>query len=175
MIMIDSELKYCPQCGAEYRSDIVTCSDCNIALISGYEKKVRLKEQKQRLAGRKGELASDDDIVIIHRGQIKDLKPIQELLAVEKIGNLVAGDKQSCGKSCCPSMLHLYVRQEDAKDAAQIIKEEHIRTTGLAADHDIMPNGSLFNVEKNEITCPACGHVFIATIVVCPDCGLTLG
>jgi hypothetical protein len=39
-------MKYCPECEAEYREDILECSDCQIPLISEDEYRTR-KEQEQ--------------------------------------------------------------------------------------------------------------------------------
>lgn len=46
-------MKYCPQCGAEYREEIAHCADCEVALVSGeaYAREVRRQEEaRERLA-----------------------------------------------------------------------------------------------------------------------------
>ena len=172
--MIDPELKYCPKCEDEYRAEIETCASCRIQLITGNDKLVMEEARKQRLTGRRGELTPEDDIVTIHGGQLNDIRHIEELLAVERIGTLVIGDDKSCGKGCCPSTYYLQVRREDALDALGIIKAEHKRVTALD-HHDNSHADSVYDDKADEATCPACGHTFSTKAATCPDCGLCFG
>jgi hypothetical protein len=174
MTMIDPELKYCPRCNDEYRADIEQCAACEIALVTGTRKLEMEREKKEQLSRRRGKLTAEDELVIIERGSLHDLRRLESLLAAERIGTSMTGDENSCSKSCCPSNFYLQVRKEDAADALQIIAEEHRRTTGLdEIGHD--HGQEIFNPAIAEAVCPACGFSFPTSQATCPDCGLCFG
>ena len=173
--MIDPELKYCPRCNDEYRAEIVSCAACNVALITGRQKLEMEAEAEARMNGRLGAITSDDDIVTLHRGSMGDIKHLQSLLADQRIGSLITGDSNSCGKGCCgPSSFYLQVRREDVHEALRVIGEEYERTTALA-HHDLGCADAVFDENAAEAVCPACGFRFATTETTCPDCGLCFG
>ena len=178
--MIDPDLKYCPECGDEYRAEIEKCAACGIDLITG-QQKVALEEAKRRkLESRNSELKPDDDLVIVRRGSLYDMRHLAELLEKERIGALMLGDEKSCAqdrfgnKSCCPTTYNLCIKREDAKEALHIIEEDHKKTTGLAY-HENTDDDVVFNPHAGEAKCPACGHSFPTSQTTCPDCGLSFG
>jgi ribosomal protein L37E len=172
--MIDPDLKYCPECNDEYRAEIEKCAACGIDLITGLQKIEMEEERQKRLEGRKTELSPDDDLVAIRRGPLADMRHLSDLLKGENIGTLLAGDDNSCSKSCCPSVYDLLVKREDGMDALHIVEDEHKRVTGLA-QHENANGDTVFNPHENEAQCPACGHSFPTTKTTCPDCGLSFG
>ncbi len=172
--MIDPDLKYCPECDDEYRAEIEKCAACGIGLITGRQK-IELEEaRQQKLASRTGELNPDDDLVVIRRGPLSEMRHLSDLLDGENIGTLLAGDEKTCAKNCCPSVYNLLVKREEGTDALHIIEEEHRSVTGLA-HHDSNTDDTIFNPHDREAQCPACGHTFPTTQTTCPDCGLTFG
>lgn len=172
--MIEPDLKYCPKCDDEYRAEIEKCAACGVDLITG-QQKIDMEEARQRkLANRAVELSPDDDLVVVRRGPLTDLRQLAVHLEKESIGTLISGDEKSCGKSCCPTVYNLCIRRDDAMEALQIIEEEHKRTTGLAF-HDNVHDDVVFNPHAGEAKCPACGHAFSTTETTCPDCGLSFG
>lgn len=172
--MIDPQLKYCPQCKDEYMPHADKCAACDKELVSGAVLLDKQKEREKALAGRAGEFTDADDLVIIHGGQMVDLKHLQGLFEQERIASQIVGDDSSCGKGCCPSTYLLQVRREDAPEAMTIIKQEHHRLTGLD-DHDISFADAAFDSNADKVTCPACGHTFPPVDSTCPDCGLCFG
>ena len=172
--MIEPDLKYCPECGDEYRAEIEKCAACGLELITGLQKMEIEEARRRKLASRTAELSPDDDLVVIHRGPLKDIRRLAELLEMERIGSLISGDEKSCGKSCCPTVYFLSIKRDDAMDCLRIIDEEHKRTTGLA-HHENVHDDVVFNPQAGEATCPACGHAFPTTETTCPDCGLSFG
>lgn len=172
---IDPELKYCPKCNDEYRSDIENCAGCNVPLITGAQRLAIEEERQRKIAGRSTTLSINDDLVTIHRGTLHDAKRLEVLMADERIGTLLAGDDNSCGKGCCPSYFDLKVRREDAADAMKIIDEEFRRSTGIDA-HEMGDHAdAVFNPHAAEAVCPACGTKFPTATTTCPDCGLCFG
>jgi len=172
--MIEHDLQYCPRCRDEYRPEITRCAACAIPLISGAELLTLDGTCRTSRNARKGALAPDDELVVIQQGSLADLKPLRNLLERERIGVLISGEQQACGKGCCGPKLHLQVRREDAVDALALLAEEHRRTTGLAG-HEVSFAEAEFAAGEGETVCPACGFVFAAEAPACPDCGLCLG
>ena len=172
--MIDPDLKYCPECNDEYRAEIEKCAVCCVDLITGLQKIAMEEERQKILEGRSTDLSPDDDLVAIRRGSLADMRHLSDLLNGENIGTLLAGDDNTCGQGCCPSVYNLLVKREDGMDALHIVEEEHKRATGLA-QHEGVNGDAVFNPHANEAQCPACGHLFPTTQTKCPDCGLSFG
>jgi hypothetical protein len=173
-IMIEPDLKYCPQCNDEYRAEIEKCAVCGIDLITGLQKIEREEALRKKLESRKVELSPDDDLVALRRGPLSEMRHLAALLNNQNIGTLLAGDETNCSKSCCPSVYDLLVKREDGMEALHIIEEEHRRTTGLER-HDHSHADAVFDPAAGEACCPACGHSFPTTETACPDCGLSFG
>lgn len=178
--MVDTDLKYCPQCDDEYRAEIEKCAACGIDLITGRQKIERLEAQRRKLANRVSEISPDDDLVPIRRGPLNDMRQLAGLLNNERMATLLVGDMESCGKDrfgnslSTPTIYDLQVRREDAMEVLRIIEEDHKKATGLSA-HDHLNNDTVYNPQAPEAQCPACGHCFPTTETACPDCGLSFG
>jgi len=172
--MIDPDLKYCPQCNDEYRAEIEKCAACSIDLITGRQKIEMAEAASKKLASRVRDISPDDDLVALRRGPLSDMRHLASLLNGENIGTLLAGDENTCGKGCCPTVYTLLVKRDDGMESLHIIEEEHRRTTGLEEYHHPDPD-AIFNPDAGEACCPACGHSFPTSETTCPDCGLSFG
>jgi len=173
--MIDPELKYCPQCKDEYRSDIAQCALCLIPLVSGKDFAAIERGRHTSFHNRKGALTAEDELVIVHQAGLADIRHIQAMLESQRIGTLLSGEEGcGCKKSCGPPKLYLQVRRDDVPDALRILAEEHRRTTGLDG-HETACGDAVFDPEAGEAMCPACGFSFATSSTTCPDCGLCLG
>ncbi len=166
----EADLKYCPQCQDEYRSDIITCASCKLPLLGGAEMQDLGNRSQQDRNSRRGALSADDDIVTIHKGPLADLKKFEKAFLGENIGMMIVGDEGGCNKGCCPTTFFLQVRREDAMAAAALIQEDFQRATGLD-DYDTSTCDAVFNQDASHAICPACGFEF-ETTTTCPDCGL---
>lgn len=93
---IDIEMRYCPQCGDEYRPDIDQCVTCNVALIDGSQKLEAAKKQHQEFYSRSMEIGEDEPRAAIRGGKLRDLKPIQRMLAEQRIPALITGEAAGC-------------------------------------------------------------------------------
>ena len=113
----------------------------------------------------------DDELIDIRKGPVIDIKQLQDQLEREGIPSIAVGDSQSCGKGCCGTDVILKVRMEDARDVAELLSREHIRSTGLS-DYDTSYANEVLNTAADEATCPACGCRFSTREAACPDCGL---
>jgi len=173
-MIIDPDLKYCPQCNDEYRAEIEKCAACGLALLTGRQRLAMEEERRRRCEGKSVELAATDELVNIRQGSLADMKHLEKVLRAESIAALIAGDENSCGKGCCGSNFYLKVRLTEAQDAMAVLEAEFRRATGLA-QHDLSHAGNIFNPQAGEAICPACGFIFPTTTTTCPDCGLCLG
>ena len=168
----DPDLKYCPQCDEEYREDMVTCVSCDISLISGSEKLAMEEAAHAKMAARSMEISSDDELGVIRKGSLGDMKHLQGLLAAHNIPSLLMGGKGSCGQGCCGGGdLYLQVKMADGEEAMKVLAEEFKRTTALDS-HDLSNVHAVFDSGAENTTCPACGVTFSTRTSACPDCGL---
>ena len=93
---IDLEMKYCPKCGDEYRQGIDSCVGCKVSLISGTEKLEAAKRKHDAFYSRSMEIGDDEPRVAIRGGKLRDLKPLQRLLAEQRIPALITGEAGGC-------------------------------------------------------------------------------
>ena len=172
MRVTEPELKYCLQCDEEYRAEIENCATCGIPLIPGTEKIAMEQAQGSKLASRSMELSSDDELVSIRKGPLKDMKHLHTILASEKIPSLVAGEKGNCGAGCCGGgEFFLQIRMEDGEEATRLLAQDFKKNTSLDS-HDLSNVHAVFDTGAEQSTCPACGFSFATTSSTCPDCGL---
>jgi rubrerythrin len=172
--MIERDLKYCPKCRDEYRAEAETCATCTIALVWGAELVVMESNNGASRRNRKGPLTPDDELVVVFQGALGDLKHLKDLLEAEQIGALISKEAGGCASGGCAPKFQLQVRQEEVRDALEVLAQEHRRATALA-EHDATHAGAVFNPEAGEAVCPACGFAFATTTTTCPDCGLCFG
>lgn len=178
---IDPEMRYCLTCNDEYIPEMTSCGVCGAALITGGEMLERRRSGSRQVAGRKGALTPEDDIVTIFKASLADVKRIERQLARENIGTLIWGDKPSCGKGCCGGGdLELRVRREDAGAAMAVIEADFRRQTASHESHSAVAD-YVVDLANSQNSCPACGATFsldprhASQGVTCPDCGLCFG
>ncbi len=168
---ISPELQYCPQCGDEYRADIVRCAACAVPLLSGKE---LLAQQRGQAAAPRRPISPDDELVTIQKGPVVQMQMVQAMLKRAGIPSLAAGESSSsCASGGCggPNLL-IQIRSSDYEAAAAALAAEYVRSTGLR-DHDVAAAGAVFDAEAETALCPACGCHFSTTHDSCPDCGLS--
>jgi predicted amidophosphoribosyltransferase len=177
---IDPQLKYCPKCTDEYRTEITICAACDVELLTGEQLIGILEARQRKIATRTAELRPEDDIVYIRRGQLAEMQHFTHMLERLNIGSLLEGDMSTCAKDrfgntrSHPTTYNLGVKREDAAEALHIIETEHRKSTHL--EHHADTNGDgIYNPEAAEVKCPACGHSFPTSETSCPDCGLNFG
>lgn len=172
--MYDLMLKYCPACGGEFRPEIQFCGTCEVALLAGGEMQARVAEGEAKRLDRSATLTGGEEMVVVQRGPLGDLRQLETLLGEERIPVRITAEEGGCKKGCGPPNFLLEVRKDDVPDAARIVEQEYRRMTGLD-DHEPVAVDAVFNPEAEETTCPACGFRFPPTSSECPDCGLSFG
>ena len=168
---IDPEMSYCPSCGDEYRPGIAECAACNVTLLSGMEKLEQARAQHDSFVSHSMDISSADTLVDIRKGPLKDIKYLQRLLGEERIPSIIAGDENSCGKSCCGPEMYLQIKEEDGDRALKVLAKDFVQSTSLES-HDISNATAVFDQTAKETVCPACGCRFSPTVGACPECGL---
>ncbi len=94
---VDVAMKYCPQCGDEYRASVAICHSCQVELLSGEEKLQQIAEQEQQRASRSMDIGPGDQLVALRSGSLQDLKPLRVLLGRENIPALLTGEQGGGG------------------------------------------------------------------------------
>lgn len=73
------DAKYCPECGVEYRADIVECSDCKVPLVASLPEDAPEQEPENYLE-------------VMSTYNVADLAVIKSLLEAEKIVYYLHGE-----------------------------------------------------------------------------------
>ncbi|UCG79113.1 MAG: hypothetical protein JSV21_04600 [Nitrospirota bacterium] len=152
-----TNVKLCPDCGAEYFAHIYQCADCGAVLLTPEENKAAQDEKQRRRE------QAVQDAVAIRQGDIKWMGELYNALIDAGISCTVVSD-DGCNKGCCDTC-YLVVSREDAEKANESV-EEYLRKVHpeLQESHDLTSLGK----------CPACGSSVGSSDVECSDCGLTL-
>lgn len=162
----EADCMYCPQCGDEYRAEITTCAECKVALISGAHM------AQGKTAPQYRAIAPHEELVAVRRGPLLLVRQWEDYLRRAGLASLVTpGEDGRCATGCRGPEVELRVRASEVDQAMAVLAEEHRQSTGLG-QHDESLNGALFEVEVSQAACPACGCLFSADTVLCPDCGL---
>lgn len=66
------------------------------------------------------------------------------------------------------------MREREQEEAVEILAKDFEQQTGIG-EFDLSGTAHVFDTNRKDNTCPACGFVFSDSIAICPDCGLALG
>ncbi|MGD9950092.1 MAG: hypothetical protein AB7U29_16690 [Desulfobulbus sp.] len=169
---IDPELKYCPQCGDEYRAEIQTCASCRVPLELGTAMLAAAATKEPAGTG-PVEIGPDESVVSIRKGPMLQIKELQQYLKSRGLAARIAKEEgPGCG--CRGPEVVLQIREQELQQVMAVLAEEYWQSTGLD-DHDTQFAGSVFDDQAEEALCPACGHRFPTSESTCPDCGLCFG
>jgi hypothetical protein len=133
-----------------------------------YHKNIVESGQKERPMT----LQEDSEYVPIAEAPILEAKRLQEVLGAHGIALHLASDPENCG-SCSPKIA-LFIRLTDLEKFKALLLSEHARSLGDLAPVQASEE-AVFDSEKAEATCPACGTVFSTQKTECSDCGLGFG
>ncbi|HUP58332.1 MAG TPA: hypothetical protein VM598_12820 [Bdellovibrionota bacterium] len=108
----------------------------------------------------------------IHLGTLEyqEAKRIQSLLEERGVKLELAVQPESCGKGCKP-VADVFVDEEKLPVVRELLTAEREKGfAGLEFDSTLVDQ--VFDTEKEDAVCPACGTAFKTTARECPDCGL---
>ncbi len=172
---IDPDLMYCPSCRDEYRAEMRSCAACGIDLISGV-RMLDLQAQERQQRSELVVIAPDEQLVDLRQGPLAEMKRLRGVLEQAAVPALLAGEGQACsqgcggGKSCRGAELYLQVRLTDVREALAAIEADALRHGGIKAGA-VSPE-AVYDTNRPEAVCPACGTHFPTSSPACPDCGL---
>ena len=89
---VDTDMNYCPVCDEEYRPDITSCVHCDVELVSGRIKHEALKVRADVHSRRSMDISSDDSLVTLEKGDMKDMKHLKNVLAIHTVPALLTSD-----------------------------------------------------------------------------------
>ncbi|NLZ17727.1 MAG: hypothetical protein GX087_08365 [Desulfobulbaceae bacterium] len=161
----DLDCMYCPQCGDEYRAEITTCAECKVALVSG----ALMAESTMPPVYR--EIEPHEELLAVRRGPILLIRQLQAYLRSVGLASLIGPGEDGCKSGCRGPEVELKVRASEAEEVYAALAQEHRQSTGLWEPEHALA-GARFDVEVGQAACPACGCLFSADTVLCPDCGL---
>ena len=168
---IEPDLRYCPQCGDEYRAEIATCAACRCGLVSG-RRLLASTPAREEIGTPMEEIQPGDPLVTIRKGPVLPIRQLGEHLRRHGVASLAGTEGgTACATGCRGPEILLQVRERDLATAMIVLAQEYRQSTSLA-DHDLSLAGEVFDPDAGEATCPACGCHFATTLTACPDCGL---
>ncbi len=170
------QVRRCPQCGAEYRPEILRCADC------GVELELRWEEEDPRFAPPESsaemppesEPPPGDYRSLYSSGEITDLQPLVDGLRNRGIPfRIDVVQLEPAEASPRPRARYdLLVRREEREAATEALSRlgrgELTPELLVAVDRD-------FDPQRGYSRCPACSASLPDGVEECPDCGLVLG
>ncbi len=150
-------VRVCPECGEEFRPDIVSCSDCGATLRDAYDDGASRPDAE--VSGEQAEPTDDADYAPVFTTIESDvMRDAAAALAKEGVPFRVAGNATG---------YQLLVRADDRPRASQALgTRDGAVVFGPELDAAAEEHGG---------PCPACGTALAAAVVECPECGLVLG
>jgi len=114
----------------------------------------------------------ESEYIQVGEAPLGEAKRLQTALEAQGVKLSMASDPENCN-SCSPKVA-LFVRHADLEKFQAVLRDEHSRSMG-DLQHDAGLADAVFDPEKAEATCPACGQVFATSLTECPECGLGFG
>ena len=154
--------RVCPDCGEEFRPEIVQCSDCGALLRDRLEDDLTGGGDETGLDADARGTAATAPVEIRRRSlyssnRIGEIQPLAERL----------------GSSGTPFWV------EPAGDSWTVLVAEADEEHGRAILAEILgisdSPSPAFDPEAGYSACPACGHALLPRAVECPECGLAVG
>jgi hypothetical protein len=149
-------VRRCPDCGEEFRPDIVDCSDCGALLVDADDERPASPGEADTSAYADASAESAEDQALVFSSlQAQALREAADTLAAAGI-RFRASSKGAA--------FHLFVFRDQWLAATEALagRDGAIVLTPEAADGEGPP-------------CPACGATLAPGAVECPECQLVLG
>ena len=160
----------CPECGAEYRVGFVSCADCGTELVTGST--VAIEPKVDRPAR---EILADLPTARIVEGDLNACREVEEILLRRNLPACIeaAVTEEAALGSASIKRFAVLVAEADLSRCVEVLR---LRATDLQGGSGVGAFSEiLVNLDADEVTCPACGHVGALQEKCCGDCGLFLG
>jgi hypothetical protein len=157
-------VRVCPECGEEFRPEIVNCSDCGALLEDRFEGEdaapVGVGGSRQHGGAPPGAPTAPAVFVrIFHADRAAELDPLAEQLGKAGLPFHVRTVQLS---------FELLIREEDRERVLSLLGDA-LRPRLPSADE------APFDPEGGYSACPACGCRLAPRTEECPECGLAVG
>jgi predicted RNA-binding Zn-ribbon protein involved in translation (DUF1610 family) len=151
-------VRVCPECGEEFRPEIVRCSDCGATLEDRWDDEGASSNAAPPSAvAPPPEEAAGTYVPIYVSERAADLEPFAERL----------------GKAGLPFQV------KTAGGSFALLGREEDRERLVAALGDLLGDAPLLSAKDEPFAgyarCPACDHELAAGAIECPECGLAVG
>jgi hypothetical protein len=102
--------------------------------------------------------------------ELVDAKRLKEKLAEMGVGIELGHNKETCTKGCKVTV-EVWADPVHLPKIQAVLREEHAK---LLDDLDVDPDlaNQVFDPDKENAICPACGAEFSTELKECPECGL---
>lgn len=113
----------------------------------------------------------DGEWVLLGMSDYAEAKRIQAKLELRRVELRFKADPETCGSKTCKPRVEVWVKQTDIPVFKEFMMLEQSRDFGgLEVDHSLL--GEVYDPERGQARCPACGTQFSTEKTECPDCGL---
>lgn len=113
---------------------------------------------------------STDEKILLGTAPVVVANRYKDLAAQRDITIELAYNASTC-KTGCSHTMEVWANKQDLEAVMALMATEAQRNfSGLEFDPEVV--GQVFDPEKEEAQCPACGTVFATSASECPDCGL---
>jgi len=154
-------VRVCPDCGEEFRPEIVRCSDCGALLRDSLEGAV--DSGAGNVLGEAGRSQAEPPAAVeIQKRSLYTSNRISEIQPLAQ--RLGAAGMQFWVESAGDSWTVLVAEVDEAR--GRVIAGELFGIFEPAAS---------FDPEAGYSECPACGHALPPAVEECPECGLIVG
>jgi predicted RNA-binding Zn-ribbon protein involved in translation (DUF1610 family) len=153
-------VRVCPDCGEEFRPDIVRCSDCGALLVDRH-----VPEGSGSALPAGDDAQSDDPAPDADEPYVTVFSSTESEALREAAASLVAAGV-AFRASAKGYSYQLLVHADDHAPAAQAL-------AGRDGAIELAPGPAIGAGEES--ACPACGSRLAAGAIECPECGLVVG
>ena len=118
---------------------------------------------------------ADDETVLLGLIELVEAKRLRNALAETGVQlELISNPKTCKSGGGCAATVEVYGLARDVAAFKSFLDEERARILeGLG--HDAARSNEVFDDQKSQAVCPACGTEFSTQCTECPDCGLGFG
>jgi rubrerythrin len=103
--------------------------------------------------------------------ELNEAKRLQAALAETGVAIRLQGNPQTCSTRGCRITVEVYADPQDLPRISEYLEQEKQKTyEGLDVDFEM--HNEVFDTDKDQARCPACGTRFSTQSTECPDCGL---
>lgn len=111
-----------------------------------------------------------EDRILLGVIEINDAKRLRDDLLEQDVEVDVRYNKSTC-QTGCRVTVEVWAMQSDLPTIEKTLEKNRMKLMdGLDTDPNL--EGEVFDPEKGQATCPACGTTFATSEKECPDCGL---